>query len=415
MTFDWNDAHRGAGLPEDLSEEIEEMAPPENGPTSHPLDVGAWGWLTPDPTWLSERPEPRLYLLHDAGNNAWTRGPGLLPRGKVAVLAGAGGVSKTYTLIALALSVVTQTPWLGHYPTGEKLIGRVALLLGEEDAAEVRRRMWTQARALELGGHHHGAVARILALPGAGHDELALTQSEERGQRARTETADALRAFLEAEAERNGEGWDLIVLDPLSRFAGPDVESDNSAATRLMQVLERFTSLPGNPAVLISHHVATHARGSNKPVDGAVAIRGSSAIVDGARWAATLETVTVGNTRFHRHALFQLAKSNYAAFPDRPLYLARCEDGGVRAATRAELERIEAAQREHADRRGQSRGSSVAELKALIRDVPTLAELEKIEALEEQGSGRKGVRDAIRKRRQLLEELHVSKPSPDGV
>jgi hypothetical protein len=242
-----------------------------------------------------------------------------------------------------------------------------------------------------------------------------LTQSEERGQRARTETADALRAFLEAEAERNGEGWDLIVLDPQSRFAGPDVESDNSAATRLMQVLERFTSLPGNPAVLISHHVAKHARGSNKPVDGAVAIRGSSAIVDGARWAATLETVTVGNTRFHRHALFQLAKSNYAAFPDRPLYLARCEDGGVRAATRAELERIEAAQREHADRRKQSKGLSVAEMKDQIRDVPTLVELEEIEALEEQGAGRKGVRDAIRKRRQLLEELHVSKPSPDGV
>lgn len=321
---------------EDDPEETEELPDEEAEPT-----VGDWGWLSPDSTWLEEEPPPREYLLHDAGSDGWRRGPGLIPRGKVAILAGAGGVGKTLALCGLALSAVAGVPWLGRFPVGEKGTRRAVLVLGEEDGPELRRRLFYTARAMDLQPHHYNSMSRVLALPGCGLDGLALTQAEEHGQRARTETADRLRAYLEAEAERNGEGWDLIVLDPLSRFAGPDVETDNSAATRLIQVLERFTMLPGSPTVVIAHHLAKHARGANSPADGAVGVRGSSAIVDGARWVGNLEPVFLSGLRQAGHAIFRVSKSNYAAFPDSSLTLTRCDGGGLRAATSSELQRLE--------------------------------------------------------------------------
>jgi len=313
-------------------EETEEL--PEEEPEA---GVAAWGWEYSGATWLEEEPPPREYLLHDAGENGWTRGPGLIPRGKVVILAGAGGVGKTLALCGMGLSVVTGLPWLGHFPVGENGSGRAVLVLGEEDRAELRRRIWWTAQAMEIQPHHFDKLSGLLALPGCGLDELALTQAEEQGHGARTDTADRLLDYLRAEAERSGAGWDLIVLDPLSRFAGPDVETDNSAATRLIQVLERFTALPGSPTVVIAHHLAKSARGANTPADGAVGVRGSSAIVDGARWVGNLEPVFLSGLRQAGHVVFRVSKSNYAAFPDSALTLTRCDGGGLRAATDAEL------------------------------------------------------------------------------
>jgi hypothetical protein len=328
-----------------LSElDAEEPSEPAEAPSA--VDVSAWGWLHPDASWLEVEPDARRYLLHDSGGSMWSRGPGLLPRGKVALLAGSGGVGKTLALCDLALAVVTGGPWLGHFPAGEGLCRRVALLLGEEDGPELHRRLWTQAQARDLGAHRRDDLTRILLLPGAGRHDLALSQPEERGTTVATPAAEALRRFLEAEAVRNGEGWDLVVLDPLSRFAGPDVEVDNSAATRLIQVLEGFTALPGSPTVLMAHHLAKYARGKDSPADGAVGVRGASALVDGARWVGNLEPVfTSSGNRMARHARFQVSKSNYAAFPEGPLFLTRLDGGGLRCVTPAERERIEAATR----------------------------------------------------------------------
>ena len=139
----------------------------------------------------------------------------------------------------LALAVVTRRPWLGHFPVGEGCHGRAVLILGEEDPGELQRRLHVQARAMELTREQRAAVVGILALPGASLDALALTQPEEHGTRAATPYAGALFEHLKRIADKTGKGWDVVILDPLSRFAGPDVEKDNSAATRLIQVLER--------------------------------------------------------------------------------------------------------------------------------------------------------------------------------
>lgn len=317
--------------------------------------VAAMPWTWPPVEWLRNKPPNREYLLHDVPSNAAgnvpgdTRGPGMMPRGKVGILAAAGGVGKTYALCGLALAVVTGRRWLGHFPVGDKCTRRAVLILGEEDPGELQRRLHVQAQAMELGEHEQQAVTGILALPGAALDTLALTQPEEHGGRAATVFAGGLFAHLKQIADETGKGWDVVILDPLSRFSGPDVEKDNSAATRLIQVLELFTTLPGNPAVIVAHHTSQASR-KEGPAElvtaAATAVRGATALTDGSRWVGTLDEVAVSaGSNLPGHARLRVVKSNYGRFPPGSLLLTRVANGGgLRAATREETCALDAAE-----------------------------------------------------------------------
>ena len=331
-----------------------DVQPAREFPAPDPVAAHPWAW--PPVEWLTEEPPRRAYLLHDApgAGSFETRGAGMLPRGKVGLLAAAGGVGKTYALCGLALAVVTRRPWLGHFPVGEGCHGRAVLILGEEDPGELQRRLYVQARAMDLTREQRAAVVGIYALPGASLDALALTQPEEHGTRAATPYAGLLFEHLNRIADETGKGWDVVILDPLSRFAGPDVEKDNSAATRLIQVLERFTTLPGNPAVIVAHHTSQASR-KEGPAElataAATAVRGATGLTDGSRWVATLDEVAVSSlANLPGHARFRVVKSNYGRFPPGSLLLTREEaGGGLRAATRAESDALTAAE-EQAER-----------------------------------------------------------------
>jgi hypothetical protein len=131
-----------------------------------------------------------------------------------------------------------------------------------------------------------------------------------------------------------------VILDPLSRFAGPDVETDNAAATRLIQVLESFTKLTGGPAVMVAHHTTKGSRKEGSDGGDATAIRGSSALVDGARWTANMERVARVDENAPDFVRLTVTKSNYAAFPKSckaGLLLVRVPgSGGLRAADKEE-------------------------------------------------------------------------------
>ena len=290
--------------------------------------VEALGFLRPSHAWVTERPPPRRYIVHSP------TGDGVLARGIVAILGAGGGTGKTFALTGLALSVVTGRPWLGALPMGAENTRRAVLILGEESREEMQRRIYAQAQV--IGGVSPGDLERLLLLPGAGLSSLALTQAEGAGVSARTPFAEDLWDYLEAKA---GPGWDAIILDPLSHFAGPDVETDNAAATRLLQVLARFAALPGSPAVVVAHHTSKDKRTSEERAEsrGAGAIRGSSAIVDHARWAGLIETYVPADEGETKFAVLRTVKTNYAP-PDEGdgLLLARAGGGALRVATEAE-------------------------------------------------------------------------------
>lgn len=366
----------GPDDPGDLGEEPEWAPPAEPGdaPPPHPDDPGPWdqgdlgeagrpsgearlgrggaldfdrmralGWMSPGEGWITDPLPPRPCLLFDRARPGSEEpvGPGMLPRGETAILAGGGGVGKSYALIGLALAVITRRPWLGWFPVGE-VDGRVALIAGEEDGDEVRRRIHAQARTMGLTGADERELSRRFLFRAAfGRSDLALTRPED-SSGCEASPALALRAILREEADRSGLPWSLLILDPLTRFAGRDVEVDNSAATRFAQVIEGFAALPGNPTVLVSHHLSKAARRADDE-SGAAGVRGSSGITDAFRWTARLDEVSSPTTSLE-HVRFRVVEVNHARKPPScspgGLLITREEDGSLRAATEEERERF---------------------------------------------------------------------------
>jgi hypothetical protein len=112
--------------------------------------------LAPVPAdWCTSAPLPRDWILRDARTPA---SDGVLPRGKVGMLLGEGGVSKTMALIQLGVAVATATPWLGALDV--PAAGRVLLVLGEEDKEEVRRRIYHAVRAAGPSSRRRGGCRR---------------------------------------------------------------------------------------------------------------------------------------------------------------------------------------------------------------------------------------------------------------
>jgi hypothetical protein len=220
--------------------------------------------------WFTKAPAPRSWLLTDSRSN----GEGVFPLGIVGQLVAEGGAGKTMLLAQLAVSVATGTPWLGAIDVATK--GRVLLALGEEDSDEVRRRLYRARRATNAPTPPSDSIV-TLPLRGA---VCALVERDDRGNPQETAFGAWLRRFVEARGP-----FALVVVDPLSRFAGLDAETDNAAGTRYVQALESLAAF--GAAVLGSHHTNKLSRGQGGRVE-PHSSRGSSSIVDGPRWVATL-------------------------------------------------------------------------------------------------------------------------------
>lgn len=281
-----------------------------------------FNWVSPlQEEAILTQPPPRKWLLRRHGD-------GILPMGKTGFLVAAGGAGKTFSLCSLAISIASGIPWFGAFDVMEP--GKVLLALGEEDEAEVHRRLFWIAEHMELDRKTRVNVARnIVPMPLAGKD-CSLTESDGRGNVSRTKNHANLLARL-----REMGAWSLIVFDPLTRFGGVGVESDNAIATRFVQALEAFTALDGAPAVICAHHVNKAGKLGNGSIN---ATRGVSGITDGARFSFRLEPDG------RDYAMLVDDKSNYSALFDDILLIRDRQHGGIlRAAT--EREAFEARER----------------------------------------------------------------------
>jgi len=269
------------------------------------LDSMPANWLD-----ITTRPPKREYLLSRPDDPAdpkeWI---GWLPRSKIAMLAAAGGTGKTMALVQLALCVATGHKWFGYQPQSRDR-RRILLALGEEDRDEVWRRLHFAAEGLGLNHHDkEQARKRIVPLPLAGVSGVGLTDREGK-------PTDALRS-LQRRLNAAGE-WELLILDPASRFMGPGTESDNTLATRFVSALESLVDVPGRPTVLVAHHTSQTALQAGSTDQ--TASRGVTGLVDGFRWQAVMawEKGTIGkgsNARWEVENLLRLklAKTNYSA------------------------------------------------------------------------------------------------------
>lgn len=300
-----------------------------------------------DDMWLTEAPppaEPLITFRHpDYGDQLF------LAKGRVGLLAAAGGTGKSYALIQLALAIATGTHWLGRYHVAKK--GRVLLALAEEDIAEMRRRIWAAARVFGRGdeaAYMLSEVARhVVPLPLMGQDVALLTRDCEPSAWHRT---------LVERLSATGP-WRAIILDPLSRWGGPEIETDAHAATRVIQLLEVLTKLDGDPSVIVAHHTNKSALSEDGAARTQAVVRGHSALVDGARWVGFLESIKPHDKSTNRARLkLSVVKTNYGPKPE-PLELKRANGGTLEAMEPHELH-AEREEREQRPRRALSRGDA---------------------------------------------------------
>jgi regulatory protein RepA len=300
---------------------------PSSLPSNRPSDpfegrwktLGQWGH-----DWLSVAPQRRRWLLErpNKETNGRANPDGVLPLGKVGMMVAAGGAGKTMALVQLALCIATGRDWLDYFGTPNP--GHVLLALGEEDEEEIRRRMFNAACAMRLTDEQKRLAAeRIVALPLAG-TPVALTESD-----GRNTTASSTLYALQKRLNDADHEWRLIVMDPLSRFAGCDTEKDNAAATRFVEAAESLTKSKGGPTVMLAHHTNKLSRSAESESNAASA-RGASGLIDGVRWVANLDPD--GDSL----AKLAVTKSNYALRGPAITLVRDTDNGGALRAERSE-------------------------------------------------------------------------------
>ncbi|MBL9028176.1 MAG: AAA family ATPase [Myxococcales bacterium] len=301
--------------------------------------------------WYTAPAPPRRWLLRDgrAGDE------GVLPLGKVGLLVAEGGAGKTMAVVQLALAVACGGSWLDTFEVPER--GKVLLILGEEDAEEVHRRIHRAAR----GRGSTPPERSIVALPLAG---VTCSMIEEGGD-------SGFLVWLKEFIQKTGP-YALIVVDPVSRFCGADAERDNAAGTRFCQALESLVVPAGGATVLGSHHTNKQSRGSGAVV-GAASARGSSALVDGVRWVAAIGVEFVEGGPVDTVLTLSVVKTNYARKP-KALELRYGDDGELvplldddkQAATKARDEAAPQARRQR--KRDEAKTKREAEIDAAVLD-----------------------------------------------
>jgi RecA-family ATPase len=306
-------------------------------PKSPAANAFAERWLSIGDNWFDEEPPPIDWILTRPGR-AEIPGDdcGYLPAGHVGALVAPGGVGKSMALLQLGLSVATGQPWLGHYEVSQP--GRVLLAFGEEDAHEVRRRLYRMTQVLlasDASAATKDPVAaaqrraalqaaiyeNVALLPLAGESVAFMEVNRQSGTADRTGAYTNFRELVQAKGP-----WRMIVLDPLSRFAGPDTETNNAAATQFITAIEQLAGPDfGNPCVMLAHHSNKSSRSRDQQADASNA-RGSTGLTDGVRWAAELRTHFVEDERTELVEL-SMTKFNRGAWAPKIL-LAR-QAGGV--------------------------------------------------------------------------------------
>lgn len=285
-------------------------------PESTPADPWSSRVIVVETDWYTKAPPPRTWLLRDRRTSA-----GVLPLGKVGQVVGEGGVSKTTVFAQLARAVATGSTWLGSLDVATP--GRVLAIFGEEDAEEIHRKSYNAAQTTSGVNPPRGS---IVTLPLAGvPSEMVIRDPH--GNPMDGPFLLWLRRFL---ASGGGE-WRLILVDPLSRFAGLDAEKDNALATRFVEALESL-AVQTRATVLVAHHSNQVSRGVGSKMT-ATSSRGVTALSDGVRWQMTMAAEEVAGLEGEAHErLGQLvtiafSKSNYSKRGD-PIVCRRDQEHG---------------------------------------------------------------------------------------
>lgn len=237
--------------------------------------------------------------------------PGLLPE-TFGLLIAPGATGKSQLTLDIAVSLALGREAAGGLFT-RGIPRRVVVLAGEESdrlLAERIRNLLSPDEQTDPNLHKN-----LVLLPMAGESCTLLENGRP------TSIYDELRAIA--------EGARLIVVDPLRRIHDGD-ENDSSDMTRVVVAMEQLAKATG-AAVLGLHHAN---RASTADSSSQNASRGSSALVDGARWQVNLSRMderiadrhTISDAERAQYVALDYAKTNY--LPPQPRAWLRRGAGG---------------------------------------------------------------------------------------
>lgn len=227
--------------------------------------------------------------------------PGLLP-GTFGLLVAPGATGKSQLALDIAISIALGRPVAGGlFPASHP--GKVVFLAGEESDRLLAERIRGLLLLDEQGDPN--LYNNLILLPMAGESCMLLSDGRP------TTLYDELRDV--------SEGARLIIIDPLRRMHGGD-ENNSGDMTRFVVAMEQLAKATG-AAVVGVHHAN---RASVADTSSQHAARGSSALVDGARWQLNLSRLDEKTADQHmisdadrpHYVTLDFAKTNY--LPPRP-------------------------------------------------------------------------------------------------
>jgi len=205
---------------------------------------------------------------------------GIFPKGVPALLAASGGIGKSFALLDLALKVALfrgDDPFeVAPFAFGGRVTkgGKVVFLTAEDSADSVHRRLAQISTSEELERASPNLI--VVPLPDA-TGAIALI-NEGMGVVSMTEHYHDLMDQL-----LHMEDVALVIIDPLQAFCWADVNADPKAAQVWWTAMSSICAKTG-ATLIVAHHMRKDGlRGITIAEEAREAIRGSTALVDGAR------------------------------------------------------------------------------------------------------------------------------------
>jgi RecA-family ATPase len=303
-------------------------------------DLGEGEW------WMAESIKPRRALLRYPGDDRRL----MMPRGEVCSLVGSDGAGKSRILMQLCLSIATGQKFLDTYIPEEP--GRVLYICGEEDEEEIMRRLFWALKDSGLRDNREImslVVKNFRCLSQKGRD-TRLQKDDLSESDVANELHDAIRDIAD-DAMADGTPLALVVLDPLSWFAGNDTEKDSIAATQFVRVCQRFTEVLGQPTVLVCHHTGKAAQRESAETEDASTtdMRGSSGLSAAFRFGINIIKLKpptgVEKWQGQTFLKFVVKKNNYGPEDHEGIRLKIVNPGVVQAMPPDEVEEFDADRR----------------------------------------------------------------------
>lgn len=201
-----------------------------------------------------------------------------IPQGIPALFAAMGGVGKSFIALDLALEIAVSvaTGIGGRKILGGKVIGHgnVVVLNAEDSKDSVHRRL----ERIDPSDRRQKANGRVFVVPLPEVGGPMPLISGGNGEFKKTEKFEALRTQLKAIPDLK-----LVVIDPLQAFITADVTKDPAAGQFMWSALSQLCAETGATIILCHHMRKEGASKINSAEDAREAIRGSTALIDGAR------------------------------------------------------------------------------------------------------------------------------------